>query len=646
MPKPIKLKPQFRTFAALSARAAGAEQSDTLEFSFSSEEPVSRWFGEEILSHEKGAADLSRLNDGGNLLWGHDPDQVIGVLEKAWLGDDKKMRAQIRWGTSERAAEIRKDVEAGVIRNVSFGYRIIDMICTNPSAKGEDPKYLATKWMPYEVSFVSIPADQTVGVGRGGPDEELEVNIKNQQGEKSAMTEQERKELEAKMRAEAEEKANAKVAQAEKAAAERVLAIHAMGEKFASRGGRELSKTLLEGAKSLDEARAAFLELAGAKQKPVVENEAMLDLTEKDQKSYSLIRAINAQLTGDWKKAGFERECSDEISKKMQASNGGFFMPLNIAFDGAAAKRALETRAQFNSGAGNTGGYLVATELMADSFIELLRAKMLVRQLGARVLSGLVGNIDIPKQSTAATLYWVAEGSDVTESEGTFGKVSMTPKTAGARSQMTRQMLMQSTPDIEMLARADLALVMALGFDKAAISGTGSAGQPTGILNVSGIGSVAMGTNGAAFSNVDPLIDLETAVADANADFGNLAYLTNPTQVGKLKKLKDSQNNYLWNGFRQPIGSAVPGEINGYACGRSTQVPKTLAKGNSGAVCSAMIFGNWSDLLIGQWGPGLEVLANPFGAGFNSGSVDIRALGSIDIAVRHAESFAAITDLL
>jgi HK97 family phage major capsid protein len=271
---------------------------------------------------------------------------------------------------------------------------------------------------------------------------------------------------------------------------------------------------------------------------------------------------------------------------------------------------------------------------------------MLVMQLGARTLSGLVGNIAIPKQLTAGQAYWVTEGADVTQAEATFGTVAMTPKTVGSRSQMTRQMMLQGTPDIELLARNDLTQVLALAIDAAAISGTGSSGQPRGILNQSGIGAVAMGTNGAAFTNIDPLIDLETLVATANADFGSLAYLTNPNQVGKLKKLKDTTNNYLWNGYEAAVGAAVPGSINGYNVGRSVQVPANLTKGTSNGICSAAIFGNWSDLIIGQWGPGIEILANPFGAGFNSGGVDIRALATVDVAVRSAVSFAAITDLL
>ena len=260
------------------------------------------------------------------------------------------------------------------------------------------------------------------------------------------------------------------------------------------------------------------------------------------------------------------------------------------------------------------------------------------------MLSGLVGNIAIPRQDSATSTYWVSpEGADLTESEVLFDQVTMSPKTLGARSQYTRQLLMQSTPDIEMLVRDDLSKVMALAIDAACVSGTGANGQPTGILNTAGIGSVALGANGGAIT-IDALIDLETTLTEANVDEENLAYLTNAKQIGALKKLKDANGRYLWTQYPGVFGqrTPTPGEINGYMAARSNNVPSNLTKG-TGTNLSAVIFGNWGELIIGEWGV-LEVLPNPYGAGFNSGSIDIRALQSVDVKMRHTASFAAITD--
>ncbi|WP_234729715.1 phage major capsid protein [Acidocella facilis] len=310
----------------------------------------------------------------------------------------------------------------------------------------------------------------------------------------------------------------------------------------------------------------------------------------------------------------------------------------------AEAQRATSATA-YGATIGTTGGAsLVATTLLAGSFIDVLRAKARVMSLGPTLLSGLVGNIAIPRQDEPASAYWLdPEGGDTGESEGSFDQVTLIPKTVGARSQYTRQLLMQSTPDIEMLVRNDLAKVLALAIDAACISGTGANGQPTGILNTAGIGSVVLGANGGPLT-IDALIELETTLTEANVDEENLAYLTNAKQIGGLKGLKDANGRYLWTQYPGVFGqrTPTPGEINGYPVARSNNVPGNLAKG-TGTNLSAAIFGNWSDLIIGEWGA-IEILPNPFGAGFNSGSIDIRAFQSVDVKLRHPASFAAITD--
>lgn len=152
-----------------------AAEERTLEFAFSSETAVERWFGDEVLSHDAGSADLSRLNDAAPLLWNHNRDEMIGVVEKAWMGSDKRGYAKVRFGTSARAEEILADVNAGIIRNVSFGYRINEM----SEAKRDDKQvFTATSWSPLEISLVSIPADNSVGLGRSETEETRDVVIR------------------------------------------------------------------------------------------------------------------------------------------------------------------------------------------------------------------------------------------------------------------------------------------------------------------------------------------------------------------------------------------------------------------------------------------------------------------------------------
>lgn len=618
----FKLPQLVRSMDASADLMVGEDR--TLDLSFSSEFPVERWFGNEILSHDKSAADMSRLNDGAPLLFNHNMDEIIGVVEAARI-DSKTKRgmATVRFADTARAREVMGMVNDKIIRNVSFGYRITEM-----TDEGKDT-YRATKWQPYEISLVTVPADPSIGVGRSGSADECEVPVLRALQPAAAAAPSPEVNMTQENTA-AAPAVDIKVVQSEAVQAERarIATITALGERFAN---ADLARALVDGGKSIDDARAAFLDKIGSNAKPVAEGAADLPLSDKEKRDYSLVRAIRAQITGNWKDAGFERECSEAIAKRTGKDTAGFFMPMNI-------------RAQYATGAVGTGGAVVATNLLASEFIEVLRNKARVVQLGARMLTGLVGNVDIPRQISATSTYWVTEGADVTEAEATFDKISLSPKTVGARSSMTRNMLMQSTPDIEMIVRNDLAAQLALAIDLAAISGSGSAGQPTGILNTAGIGSVVGGTNGAAIT-IDHLIALETSVTANNAPEDNLAYLTNAKVVGALKTLKSTTGQYLWTENINGRRDGTPGEINGYTVARSNQVSSTGTKGTASGVCSTVLFGNFSELIIGEWGV-LEILPNPYGSGFNSGSVDIRALQSVDLGVRHAKSFAAMTDAL
>jgi HK97 family phage major capsid protein len=372
------------------------------------------------------------------------------------------------------------------------------------------------------------------------------------------------------------------------------------------------------------------------------------DLSEREKAKYSMLRAIRAATdermgqTNAWKEAGLEREFSQEIAKRTGKQTAGIFIPTNLRFAMRAADYSFGTGTGLSSTSG--GSNLVATNLMSGSFIELLRNKARVLQLGAQVLSGLVGNIDIPRQKAAGGVYWVGEGQTLTQTGAQFDKISLSPKHIGALSVITRNMLMQSTPDVEMMARADLLATIALGVDLAALSGSGSSNQPLGVANQAGIGSVIGGTNGGALT-LDNLIDLETFVASNNADEGSMAYLTNAKAVGMLKKLKSTTGQYLWT--NNPLGqrSGTPGEINGYTVARTNQARSNLTKG-TGTALSEVFFGDWAQVIMGEWGV-VEILPNPYAAGiYEQGGVELRVLQTVDIGVRHTQSFAVMSDAI
>lgn len=614
--KQIQGETQTRSHAIELKETDPDPDNRTMTFSFSSELPVERWWGSEVLSHEPTAADLSRLNNGANFLWNHDRDRVLGVVKSAWIDSDRRGYCTIRWSREEEAQKYKREVDDGILSNVSFAYSI-------DQVKEVGDNFLVTRWNPLEVSLVSIPADPTVGVGRA-----YQSSIESKNIEKVMEPEINITEIRAQER-------------------DRIASITALGKRH---GLPELAEQMVGNGTTLAEARAAILErIENRHQEPVAQPVNPLGLSEKEQKSYSIIRAVKAFVEKDWSKAGFELECSREIEKQSGKIPSGFFVPVrDLKVDlkrssNARSAMGYEQRAPYATGTPAAAGVLIETQLDTANFIDILRNRPLVMQLGTRMLTGLVGNLDIPRRTGTSTAYWVAEGSAPAESQGAFDLLQFRPKTLGVLSAMTRLMMMQSTPDIEALVRDDLAQVIGLEIDRVCIDGSGTSGQPRGILQTSGINSVALGTNGAAIT-MDSVIDLETLVATANADIGSLNYLTNAKVVGALKKLKSTTGEYLWNGADAGLSPGTPGSINGYRVGRSNQVPANKTKG-TGTNLNCMIYGNFRDLYVAEWGI-LDLLPNPYGSGYAAGNIEIRALQTLDVQISQVKSFSAITDIV
>jgi HK97 family phage major capsid protein len=383
------------------------------------------------------------------------------------------------------------------------------------------------------------------------------------------------------------------------------------------------------------------------KLEPVASARAAIDLTQKEVEGYSLLRAISAASRNDWSKAGFEKEISNACFSVMKTSprnERAFMFPSAIPYAVKGAPRELSERAVYQVGTASQGGNIVGTELKAGDFIEVLRNRTVIGQLGARFLPGLVQNVNIPRQNAQSQTYWVGESVSVTESEATFDQVQLRPHVVGALSKVSRLMLQQATPAIEQIVRDDLNATQALAIDLAALAGTGSSSQPTGILNTPNVGSVVGGTNGANLS-FDMMIQLYTAPLVANAPQANLGFAFNAKAKGYLSTLKSSTGQYLWNPLSGVAGS-LPDQIVGYRYAVSNQLPYNLTKGTSTGNCSALIFGNWQELLIGEWGA-IEILVNPYDStGFSNGDILIRSFSTVDVGLRHPASMAVTTDAL
>lgn len=583
----MKLKPQFRNFEFKSFD----EENRTVELSFSSEEPYERYWGIEILDHSTKSVNLDRLTNSAPLLFNHNIDEVIGVIETAKIEDNKGI-ALVRFGNSAKAKEVFSDVVDGIMKNVSVGYQIDEMKLE--SEKDGVETYRVTRWQPFEISIVSIPADNTVGVGREAENlKELDVKILNKKSEVKTVNEEEKKALEAstKKQARADEK-------------HRVKEITAIGRKF---NQDELATKAIDDDTTADEFRTLVLETLGAT-KVIDTKQAEILMSEKEVQGYSFSRALNAAITGDWSKAQNEKAASEKVAKMLGKDSRGFYVPHQVL------KRDLSTV---------NASQIVDTTTGGASFIDILRNKLVIAQLGGQVLSGLSGNVAIPKQTGTATAYWINEGANTTASELGLGLVELKPKTVSAKTAYTRQMLLQGNPDVENLVMNDLAINIALAIDKAAISGTGATGQPLGILNTTGINGVdcSLLAGGLTWAKV---VDFDTQIAADNADVANMNFIAGAGVTGILKTtLKDPNGStYLLEN----------GEVNGYKHTRTNQV-----------AANTLLFGDFSQMITGLWG-GLDIMIDPYEKA-DSGGIVIRAFQSVDIGVRYAEAFSASTNV-
>jgi HK97 family phage major capsid protein/HK97 family phage prohead protease len=572
------------------------EDERTVEFSFSSETPVKRWFGNEVLSHDLKAVDLGRMNDGAPVLFNHDPDRVIGVVERAWVdGEKRRARALVRFSRNSFAEEVLADVRDGVLRNISVGYSI-------DTAEERDDNIVVTRWQPHEVSVVSIPADPSIGIGRSLPVEAAAPAATTPVPSPTDMEDNTPNLEEVRAQAAADERA-------------RVASITSLCREH----NVDIAQTLIERGSSKEDSMVQILDEiskrakqpatpAAPKAQPVGTVSAEIGLSDKESRSYSFVRAIRAMAYPNdrsaYEDASFEREVSAAVEQRMGASARGMLVPDEVL------------RRDLTVGTASAAGDLVFTDARPGSFIELLRNRLALNTLGVTMLTGLNGPVAIPRQTGAPTAYWVAEKGAPTESNPTVDQVNLTPKTLGAYTEFSRKLVLQSSIDVEQMVRNELATVIALEIDRAALYGLGTSNQPQGLKLVTGINTEDFG---AAAPTYAELVSMETKVNADNADIGAMSYITNSTIFGGFKTTEKASSTAQF--VLEPGGT-----VNGYNVVRSNQV----ASGD-------VFFGVWSQMLMGMWGA-LDLQVNPYALD-TSGGVRVTALQDVDVAVRHPEAF-------
>ena len=569
------------------------EENRRVRIGVSSEEPVEREFGMEVLSHSEGDITTDFIASGRSpLLLDHDMTKQIGVVEQYKLNSsEKRAVAIVRFGRSELAEEIFNDVRDGIRQNISVGYKINKM--ERVKSTDSDKPMFRVQHTPLEVSVVSVPADQSKAVGVGRSKNKLS-NI-----EVKTMTEEVKNEINLD---EVREKSVAEAREQFQRNSKEILDLAAKHNR------RDLADKAIQDGISVEEFRGVLLDNI-SNDKPLETGD--IGMSKKEVRQFSVLKAINALANPTDKQAQraaeFEFACSEEAAKHYGRTAQGIMLPPEVLSNW----KTRDLNASDDAG-------LIGQDFRPADFIDALRNASSVMPLATN-LNGLSGDVKIPKKTSASTAQFISsEGGAAGESEMVIGSVTMTPKTLGAFTDVTRQLMIQSSLDVENLIRDDLAQSMATAIDNAALEGSGSSGNPTGITNTSGINTVSLSS--AAAPTFAEMVSIETAVAVDNALMGDLAYIIHPSNYGTLKTTEKANNTAQF--------VAVDNEVNGYPVVVSAQL-----------TANNYVFGNFNDLLIGFFG-GLDIVVDT-STGATAGTVRVVALQSVDVAVRHAVSFCA-----
>lgn len=603
----------------LSARAA--DDGDAIPVVVSTDAVVDVADGPEVLVHSPDAVDLRRAPL--PIIATHAGGQVnVGIVDGLAVTGGQ-LRGMARFGSRPEAAGYRADVLNRIIRSVSVGYSRIKGHLRN------DGVLVTTRWMPSHAALVAEPADVGAGFFRelaaAAPEFEL------QQAEPAAPVELQPAAPAAPL---GEAMLADTIATPAGASAEHqpqdFRSIDPVQEanrrreaisKMARASGVTDERTVqhwVQSGKSWDQIADDLLQIRQANAKTAVTH---LDMPKADVQRYSMWRAMNAVLSGDWKHAGLELEASQAVAQRTSRMHGakGFFVPLDIQ----QAQRSMQgAQRDLTVASASGGGYLVGTDNM--SFIDVLRNRSVALRMGATSMPGLVGNVTIPKQTAGATAYWLStEGTAITEGALTFGQLALTPKTVGAYVEVSRLLMMQSSPAAEGIVTSDLAQQVALAADLAVLHGTGSSGQPTGITATGSIGSVT-GTD-LAYADI---LEFQSDVAGNNVMPSRGGYVTTPAVAALLmaRQRFSSTDTPLWE------GNLWDGRMVGFPAMSSAQVAS-----------ATMIFGDWSQCVIGEWGV-LEISLNEQ-ANFPMGVVGFRAFYTMDVGVRYAGAFSVASSI-
>ena len=660
---------------------------------FSAGAEYRQWWGREKLVVSKRAVKMERLNKRiAPVLHNHNRDQTIGIVDAARIEGEQAI-ADLRFSRNEFAEEVYRDMLDGIRRQISCGYRIMKYEIDETNER--DPLYTITEWEPFEVSVVAYAADPDCQPVSNRADILLPVEqppVDNDESEETNMDPKEALRIakeagfpefgtraienewseetlrallaNEQARAESDPPADADppadppddpAAAGERgeggeeddppndADKARVTRIFELGEEHNERdlafaamkdpniSADDFASRLIARSKKPDSQRAEAIQDVPDK----------ITLDPKDQAAFRITDLIYHKVSGNKSvRGGTEMEICEEYSKlrtRQGIETEGTPIPPQIFCDRTLYRENaglfLDERV-LNATTDTQGEHTIDDELLADGFIDILLEFHAAIALCTK-LPDLQGNITFPRQDARAVGGWTTEQAAAAEQNPTFDTVTLSPKHLRAWTEVTTQLLHQSSIPVEQFIRRDLARALAKELDRAILFGTGSSNQPTGVNAITGLSSVEWPADSGGVSqfNYDDLCAVEELLGNDDALMGMLAWIVSPN-IRRLARstaeLGANTSNPIWR----------MGRMLDYEAYVTTQV---ITYDNAGLITDETtgFFANWQEMMVGMWG-GIDIMANPYSKD-KEGVVRVTIGQMCDNAPRHDESFCKIS---
>lgn len=594
-----------------------------VEISFSSETPYTRATytkkGElkryhEVLGHGSGEPDFSTLMNRAPVLKDHINriDFQVGTVTRAWV-EGGKGRAAFRFHDTPDARALQKRVLSGEVTNVSVGYDITD---ARPDGESDGmPVVRVTRWVPYEVSFVASPADSSVGFGRSSDDTPPTIPL-SQVSEVTDMTTTATTTPAADPAAPTVD-AVAIRADVEKAERARIADITAMGRHHDVEADK-IDKAIRSGESAGAFGQAILADIASGEATRARESKTEIGLTDRERKDFSLVRLLRTVAApGDKaaaEAAAFELEVCRTGAKEKGSTRSDLSIPTDVL---ATWGRRDASPAAMNTGVAADGGALVPVEHRGNMFVEGLTEKSSIMRAGVTMLTGLQGDVDIPKEISGGTAYWLGEtgtGSDATESTPQVGTFTLARHGLAIAIPYTRAMRLQADPSVEAMTRRMALRDFARKLDKTALVGDASAFAPNGLLDF--LTPTTWDT--ANTPTWDEVVEMQADIEDDDADLNELKFICRGRLYHKARQtpLDAGSGQFL----------AAGGEIDGVPAIRSNQ-----------AGAGQLFLGAFEQMIVGFWS-GLDIFLDTTTYAASNGHV-VRMFQDADIQLFHEESF-------